>query len=102
MGSQTIAPVSQPAMAGSRRAMVRAVRAWGRVAGVLVALVAMPAAARADAPALHDAAGLQVLDSKQLSPRLVEVHVRTAALPGPASIRILLPADYAAHPRERY
>jgi len=77
-------------------------RAWGRVAGAVVALLALPATARADAPPLHDAAGLQVLAQNQLSPRLVDVRVHTAALPGPASIRILLPAGYAQHPRRRY
>src|SRR5207302_11168638 len=77
---------------------------WGRVATVLLAaLAAAPAAARANSPPpLHDAAGLQVLSAKALDARLTEVTVRTAALPGPTKIRILLPADYAAHPQARY
>src|SRR5205085_3646670 len=81
---------------------VPSVRAWGRVATVLLATAILPGAARADAPALHDAAGLQVLAVKALDPRLTEVTVHSAALPGPAKVRILLPADYADHPRTRY
>ena len=73
-------------------------RGWGLVAAVVGSLALSPAVARAE---LHDAAGLHVLSQKQLSPRLIELSVRTSALPGPANIRILLPADYARHPRAR-
>src|SRR3954447_3695594 len=74
-------------------------RAWGCVAAVVLALAA-PAVAHAAAPPLRDAHGLHVLSQKQLDARLVEVKVKTAALPGPATIRILLPAGFA--PRRRY
>src|SRR3954453_15604015 len=74
-------------------------RRWGLLAAGVVSLALSPAVARAD---VHDAAGLHVLSVKQLSPRLSEVKVQTSALPGPAAIRILLPSDYAKHPRTRY
>src|SRR3954453_23780536 len=74
-------------------------RRWGLLAAGVVSLALSPAVARAD---LRDAAGLKVLSQKQLSPRLLEVKVQTSALPGPANIRILLPSDYAKHPRTRY
>src|SRR3954449_1763382 len=76
-----------------------AVRRWGLLAAGIASLALSPAVARAD---LRDAAGLKVLSQKQLSPRLLEVKVQTSALPGPANVRILLPSDYAKHPRTRY
>lgn len=60
-----------------------------------------PSPARA-APAFHDGDGLHVVAESQLDPRLLEVTVGTAALPGPAHIRVLLPAKYEAHPTRRY
>src|SRR4051794_25440130 len=74
-------------------------RAWGCVAAVVLALAA-PAVAHAAAPPLRDAHGLHVLSRKQLDARLVEVKVKTAALPGPATIRILLPDGF--DPQRRY
>jgi S-formylglutathione hydrolase FrmB len=53
-------------------------------------------------PHFHDGHGIHVLTSKQLDGRLGALAVSTSALPGPANIRILLPAGYAAHPRRRY
>ena len=46
--------------------------------------------------------GLAVTAASQLDPRLLSVTVTTAALPGPANIRILLPTGYAADPTRRY
>jgi S-formylglutathione hydrolase FrmB len=51
---------------------------------------------------LRDGDGLHLVSFKQLDPRLVAATVRTAALPTPAIIRILLPAGYSAHPHRRY
>jgi len=63
------------------------------------------AAGDADAsagPVLRDADGLHILSQRQLDPRLIELSVKTSALPDPAGIRILLPSDYARHPHRRY
>jgi len=62
---------------------------------------ALPAGARAAVP-LTSVAGLQVIAQKQLDPRLLDVTVKTSALPGPADIRILLPAGYDTRPRRRW
>src|SRR3954452_18132088 len=59
----------------------------------------MPSVARAD---FHDAGGLHVTAQKQISPRLYEVTVQTSALPGPAHVRVLLPAGYQSQPRRRW
>src|SRR3954454_18915126 len=66
----------------------------GRLLGVVLWLAVLPSVAHADA--------LKVLSVKQLDPRLQEVKVQTSALPGPAAIRVLLPAGYAQHPHKRY
>lgn len=50
----------------------------------------------------RDADGLRVLSVKQLDPRLIELSVKTAALPAPANVRILLPSSYATHSRKHY
>ena len=60
------------------------------------------AAAATAAPAFSDGDGLHVLSVKQLDARLLELTVATSTLPGPAKVRILLPAGYAADPERRY
>jgi S-formylglutathione hydrolase FrmB len=72
---------------------------------VLLALAlacALPPAAAAAAPAFGDGDGLHVVSQERLDPRLVDLTVTTAALPGPAHVRVLLPADYSANPGRRY
>jgi len=66
-----------------------------------IAAVAMPASSSA-APHLRSGNGLDVVSQQRLDPRLLEATVKTSALPGPASVRILLPRGYAAHPGRRY
>jgi S-formylglutathione hydrolase FrmB len=62
----------------------------------VLGLTAAPAAARASASELH-------VDSRtQLSPRLGEVTMSTAALDFPVHVRVLLPDGYASHPHRRY
>jgi S-formylglutathione hydrolase FrmB len=71
--------------------------------GLLACLaLALPVASAAAAPAFSDGDGLHVASVKQLDPRLLELSVTTAALPGPAKIRILLPSNYEAHMTRRY
>lgn len=83
-------------------------RTLAAVLGGLMLAVAPPVgAAPAGSQIVHpprfsDAFGLHVLSATQLNGRLYAVTVSTAALPGPANIRILLPSDYAARPRERF
>jgi len=73
------------------------------VLALLVAAPPAPAAPRAAAgPSLRSADGLGVVSQQRLSPRLIAATVTTAALPGPANVRVLLPAGYSAHPRRRY
>ena len=66
-----------------------------------LAVAAFPAAARA-APAFLDADGLHVVSQRQLDPRLLELTVATAALPGPARVRVLLPDGYDTGRARRY
>ena len=69
-------------------------------AAVLIAgLTSAPAAG---ALTFHDGDGLHVTAVKRIDPRLVAVNLRTAALPSLASVYVLLPPGYAAHPRRRY
>jgi S-formylglutathione hydrolase FrmB len=56
----------------------------------------------ASAAAFHDAAGLHLVSVKQIDPRLYALVVRTAALPAPANVYLLLPPGYVSHPRRRY
>jgi len=64
-------------------------------------LTATPAAV-AQAPVFAGkVAGLEVVSSERLSPRLHTVKVKTDALPQPVDVRILLPAGYDAG-SERY
>ena len=67
------------------------------IAGVLVA-----GAAPAGAITLRDASGLHVRSVQPLDRRLLAVSVGSSAIPGPANVRILLPAGYASHPHQRY
>ena len=69
------------------------------LAGCFLSLLSGSAGA---APALLDGSGLQVIAQQQLDSRLLEATVSTAALPGPAKVRILLPAGYERHPTRRY
>jgi hypothetical protein len=93
----------------SRPSRGRRIPARGRRGLRSLALPALSAAAfgvcvspASATPALSDGHGLQIQAVHQLDPRLLEVTVATAALPGPANVRILLPAGYEAHPTRRY
>jgi S-formylglutathione hydrolase FrmB len=73
------------------------------LAGSLLAIGLLGVAGDAQAmPALTGAAGLQVSGPRQLDPRLIEATLTTDALPGPAHVRILLPAGYESEPTRRY
>lgn len=50
----------------------------------------------------HDAHGLVLTQVKPVNSRLLAMTVKTAALPAPASVYVLLPVGYAAHPYRRY
>jgi S-formylglutathione hydrolase FrmB len=73
------------------------------ITGALLAL-AVPGAAGAANPAasFHDGSGLHVTGVQWLDSRLVALSVTTPALATPENVRVLLPADYAAHPGTRY
>jgi S-formylglutathione hydrolase FrmB len=79
-----------------------------RLAALLIAATAAlcglsaPAAARQSLPTFRDGNGLHILSQGWLNPRLAQLRVRTAALPQPLAIRILVPAGYAQHRRRRY
>lgn len=61
-----------------------------------LALLALPAAAHASASDLH-------VDSRtQLTPRLSELTMTTAAFDFPVKVRVLVPDGYAGHPHRRY
>src|SRR3954465_7116268 len=62
-------------------------------------LVATAAATILAAPA---SAKIEVSSSKALSPRLTAFVLKTPSLNFPADVRVLLPADYAQHPKQRY
>jgi len=66
---------------------------------LLALLLSAPAAG---AVRFRDNDGLQVTSVKQLDPRLYALTVKTAALPDPTSVRILLPPGYASHRRRHY
>ena len=68
-------------------------------ATVAAALVLAPSAG---AVTFHSAAGLTITSVKQINSRLVALVVKTAALPDPANIYVLLPPGYASHPHRRY
>ncbi|MCW3066913.1 MAG: hypothetical protein JWN32_4085 [Solirubrobacterales bacterium] len=73
------------------------------LSAVLAALAvsAAPAAAQAPPP-LRDAAGIHVVSVQALDDRLLDVTMRTDALPAPVHTRILLPAGYPADPARSY
>ena len=56
----------------------------------------------AHAATFHDGDGLHILSTKQVDPRLVALQVKTAALPDPANVYILLPPGYDANSTRRY
>lgn len=68
----------------------------------LIATSALLAAPSANAARFRNGDGLTVLSVKQVNPRLEAVEVKTAALPEPANVYVLLPTGYAAHPKRRY
>ena len=105
-GGRVIAAVSG-GRSGAARTLVAALTVLA-VLTVLAAL-ALPAAALALTPAASAAAprfrngdGLTVTSVKRLDSRLYAMYVKTAALPDPVDMRILLPTGYAAHPDRRY
>lgn len=70
----------------------------------LVAAAAAPGSALAASPpaSFHDRSGLHVTAVQWLDSRLAALSVTTPALATPETVRVLLPASYAAHPRARY
>jgi S-formylglutathione hydrolase FrmB len=79
------------------------VRAFRRSA-IFAATVCLAAAAAAPASAasLRSGHGLTLVSVKRVDPRLRALVVRTAALPAPMNVWILLPSGYASHPHKRY
>lgn len=72
------------------------------LSSLLWALAAGSAAAAHRTPSFPSGDGLQVTSVQRLDKRLFELTVTTSALPGPAKVRILLPAGYESEPRRRY
>ena len=75
------------------------------LASAVLLAAASPAAAagaRHAPPSFASGDGLQVTSVQRLNQRLYELTVATSALPGPAAIRILLPASYESEPKRRY
>ncbi len=68
---------------------------------VCAACALTPASAGASAT-FADGHGLHVLSVTRLDARLLEISVASSALPGPANVRVLLPADYEARPAHRF
>ncbi len=62
-----------------------------RMITIATALAGLAIAPAAGAISFHDAAGLHILSVKQVDSRLTALVVKTAALPDPANIYILLP-----------
>ena len=70
---------------------------------ILAALFgALALAPAAQAVTFHDGNGLHVLSVKQVDPRLVALQVKTAALPDPANVYVLLPPGYEPSAARRY
>jgi S-formylglutathione hydrolase FrmB len=69
-----------------------------------VAMTAAPGAASAASPpaTFGNGSGLHVTSVQWLDSRLAAVSVTSPALATPENVRVLLPADYAAHPHARY
>jgi S-formylglutathione hydrolase FrmB len=72
------------------------------LAGALASMVIAAPAAQAGGPDPTGAAALTVTRQEQLSPRLVEFGLRTAALPAETNLRVLLPDGYDAQPDRRW
>jgi S-formylglutathione hydrolase FrmB len=72
------------------------------VVGALAVAALATGAAQTQAQTFKDGDGLHVTAVKQLDARLYALTVSSATLPGPANVRILLPAGYAQHPHTRY
>jgi S-formylglutathione hydrolase FrmB len=87
---------------GRHRRSANRRRRWLSIVSLLVCAWALHVGTAAASASFFDSAGLHVVTVQQLDPRLVELTVTTSALPAPARIRILLPADYSAHPTRRY
>jgi S-formylglutathione hydrolase FrmB len=64
-------------------------------------LPSLPATSAA-APRFGDGDGIHVLSQHSIDARLTSLTVSTTALPHPANLRILLPADYHSHPGRHY
>ncbi len=89
-------------MAGDFDAALTPPRRWLLILLLACCAWALPVSSAGATPAFLDGDGLHVVAQKQVDPRLVELTVTTGALPGPANIRILLPASYETHPTRRY
>jgi S-formylglutathione hydrolase FrmB len=72
------------------------------LAAVISLLGVASAAARKSPPSFASGDGLQVVSAQRLNQRLYELTVTTAALPGPATVRVLLPASYESEPRRHF
>lgn len=84
-----------------RRRLLAAIAA-ATVLGPVVPAVASGRAEAATAPSFYSRDGLQVLGVTRYDSRDYNVEVLSPDLGRPVNVRILLPADYAAHPTERY
>ncbi len=69
---------------------------------IATATALLGAARAAQAVTFKSADGLAVTSVKKLDSRLIALTVATKAVPATLNIRILLPADYAVNPHERY
>jgi len=88
---------------GRIRSRARLLTVIAALASLALTLSAGPAAAARPAPpSFQSGDGLQVTSAQRLDKRLYELTVTTPSLPGPAAIRILLPASYESEPRRRY
>ena len=75
----------------------------GAVPALALALPASSSLAAEKAPASFVSSnGLQVTSVQRLDQRLYELTVTTSALPGPAKVRILLPAKYEDQAKRHY
>ena len=68
--------------------------------------IALAALATASTPAgaisFRNGFGLHVRSARTLDSRLISVSLASSAIPGPATVRILLPTDYTAQPHRHY
>ena len=89
-------------MLGSRAHNGRRSHGQLALAAALSVLAVLIVPAGAAASNLRSGHGLQITSVRHLDPRLMAVTVKTAALPDPANVYILLPSGYASHPRRHY